>query len=497
MSHFPYYNIICAVGSNGEFGFNNKLPWGLIKDDMQFFKSTTTAVNSSKQQNAIIMGRNTFKSLKQPLSGRYNVVISSTLAKESNKEEKNNQILPVIYSNLDDALINLRLLQQEGIINKIFIIGGINLIKEVLTTKRNYCEFIYLTTITPIDDNKLICDCSIPITEYISNLLCDVKSISAIETTNNLGHKFKVTFTQYTICNINHPELAYNNLALKILNKGKLSINRTNKKTYWLWGEMLHIPLSEYNFPLLTCRKIFWRGVIEELLFFLSGKTQSTLLSSKGVKVWNDNTRRNILDKLGLDKWNEGDLGDSYPLHWRHYGAIRSPNEQLELGQGGIDQIKNVIENIKLVKNDPSRGESRRLIVTSWNPNSLDKTALPSCHLLFQFMVDDDELHCMVYMRSSDVLLGLPWNIAFYALLTYMIGYLTNLKPGKLVMSLANVHIYENHVDQIKEVISRPPRQWPKLEIKGEYKSIDEFKVDSFILHEYNPHSVIKGDMAV
>ena len=242
----------------------------------------------------------------------------------------------------------------------------------------------------------------------------------------------------------------------------------------------------------MTTKRVFFRGVLEELLWFIQGSTNSKLLSEKNVKIWDDNGSREFLDSRGLTENEAGDLGPVYGFQWRHFGAEYGNCHQDYSGQG-VDQLQTVIDQIR---RDP---DSRRIIMSAWNPPDLPKMALPPCHVLSQFYVQDGELSCQLYQRSADMGLGVPFNIASYALLTCMLAEVCGLKPGDFVHTIGDAHVYKNHVDALKIQIAREPRPLPTLSIKrlGEIKEIDEFKFEDFELIGYKPHPSIKMKMAV
>lgn len=502
-SRFAYFEIVIASGPRGEFGLRNSMPWGRVKEDLQYFSRITTGTEKETFKNAVIMGRKTFETLNcQPLPNRLNIIISKTLTPSV---EISGYHQNLIFPSLDQALQFAGKLQDEKILEKVFVIGGVELVSESLAHPS--CEAVHLTSVTPIGwkmdhDTTLILNPAnrnsqnsddIKGLKYFPDYAEDSKQ-DIVKTSNSRKQSVELQFRHFTRTRPNHPENAFLDLLQRISSQGKLKPNRTGISTLSVWGEQVRFDLS--TFPLITTRRISFRIIVEELLFFLSGKTQSNVLEEKGVKIWMDNTRRKFLDKRGLTQYQEGDLGKSYPLQWRHFGAECRPNEQLELGQGGIDQIKNVIEEIRKVKENPEYEAARRLLVTAWNPTNIKSMALPCCHDSFQFQVDGDNLNCLFRMRSSDTAIGLPCNIAFYALLTYMIGHIVGLQPGTLVASLSDAHIYTNCLDQIKEQLSRSPRLWPKLQIIGTYNSIDDFRSDSFQVVGYYPHNGIKMQMA-
>jgi len=285
-----------------------------------------------------------------------------------------------------------------------------------------------------------------------------------------------------------------------ILDTGTNKGDRTGVGTRSIYGTQLKFDLRN-SFPILTTKKVFWKGVAEELLWFIRGQTDSKLLEAKGVKIWTGNTSREFLDKKGL-RWREGEIGPGYGFQWRHWGKYYDevPNGTPEGviinrgAAGGIDQLAQVIETLKKNPND------RRMIVSAWNPDQLNMMALPPCHLLYQFDVTDGYLNCQWYQRSVDTFLGLPFNISSYALLTCLIAKVTGLKPGTLTFAGGDTHIYSNHMEQVKEQISRTPYPFPQLNIKKDIKTladIEALELADLELVNYQSHATIKAEMAV
>jgi len=245
--------------------------------------------------------------------------------------------------------------------------------------------------------------------------------------------------------------------------------DRTGTGTRSVFGRQMRFNLQE-GFPLLTTKKVFLKGVIHELLWFVAGDTNIKYLTDNGVHIW--------------DEWADanGDLGPVYGHQWRSW-----PD-----GRGGtIDQLANVVEQIR--KNP----DSRRLIVSAWNPAEVDDMALPPCHTLFQFYVADGRLSCQLYQRSADLFLGVPFNIASYALLTMMVAQATGLEPGDFVHTLGDAHIYSNHFEQVTEQLQREPRKLPTMEINPEVKDVFAFRYEDFSLKGYDPWPAIKAPVAV
>ncbi len=261
----------------------------------------------------------------------------------------------------------------------------------------------------------------------------------------------------------------YLDLLDSIIDRGAQKSDRTGTGTKSLFGWQMRFDLSE-GFPLLTTKKLHIKSIVYELLWFLNGDTNVKYLKENGVRIW--------------DEWADenGDLGPIYGYQWRSWPSANGQH---------IDQITQVVESIK---NNP---DSRRHLVNAWNVGEIDKMALPPCHILFQFYVADGKLSCQLYQRSADVFLGVPFNIASYALLTMMMAQVTGLKPGDFVHTLGDVHIYNNHIEQVKLQLTREPRPLPKLLINPEVKSIFDFKFEDFAIEGYDPHPHIKGEVAV
>ncbi|WP_420340396.1 thymidylate synthase [Roseibium sp.] len=261
----------------------------------------------------------------------------------------------------------------------------------------------------------------------------------------------------------------YHDLLSKILEDGIDRGDRTGTGTRSIFGHQMRFDLSE-GFPLVTTKKLHLRSIIHELLWFVAGDTNIAYLKENGVKIWDDWADEN------------GDLGPVYGYQWRSWPA---PDGR------SIDQISNVLE---MIRKSP---ESRRLIVSAWNPALVDEMALPPCHALFQFYVADGKLSCQLYQRSADVFLGVPFNIASYALLTMMIAQVTGLKPGDFVHTLGDAHLYSNHFDQAREQITRTPRALPEMKINPAVTDLFAFKYEDFELTGYDPHPHIAAPIAV
>jgi thymidylate synthase len=294
----------------------------------------------------------------------------------------------------------------------------------------------------------------------------------------------------------------YHDLLRLVLEHGRPKSDRTGTGTRSIFGAQARFPLRE-NFPLLTTKKMAWKAIVAELLWFISGDTNVSTLARQGVKIWHGNGYdhyRKVLaptrgaEILPLETWSErllqddafaswaGDLGNVYGAQWRNWRTADG---------GSIDQIARVIEQIR------KKPDSRRHIVTAWNPAEVDSMALPPCHALFQFFVLDGELSCQLYQRSADLFLGVPFNIASYALLTAMVAQVCNLKSGDFVHTFGDIHLYDNHLDQAREQLTREPRPLPQLVLNPKVHELTDFSYEDIKLKGYNPHPAIKAEMAV
>jgi thymidylate synthase len=261
----------------------------------------------------------------------------------------------------------------------------------------------------------------------------------------------------------------YLDLMQHVLDHGVRKTDRTGTGTLSVFGYQMRFDLND-GFPLVTTKKIHVKSVVHELIWFLSGDTNIRYLTANSVSIWNEWADEN------------GDLGPVYGAQWRSWPA--GPGET-------IDQIRQVVGGIR------SNPDSRRLIVTAWNPADIDKQALPPCHCLFQFYVADGRLSCQLYQRSADIFLGVPFNIASYALLTMMIAHVTGLAPGEFVHTLGDAHLYLNHLEQARRQLSRDPRPLPQAHLNPEVRSIFDFVYQDFSLTGYDPHPHITAEVAV
>jgi thymidylate synthase len=268
---------------------------------------------------------------------------------------------------------------------------------------------------------------------------------------------------------VNQAEQQYLDLVAEVLARGARKSDRTGTGTLSVFGRQLRFELDE-RFPLLTTKKLHLKSILYELLWFLRGDTNVRWLQERGVSIW--------------DEWadEKGELGPVYGYQWRHW---RTP------GGGEIDQIHNLIASLR------TKPDSRRHIVSAWNPADVERMALPPCHLLFQFYVANGRLSCQMYQRSADLFLGVPFNIASYAALTLMVAQVTGLEPAEFVLTLGDAHLYLNHLEQAREQLARVPRSFPTMKLNPAVKELLEFRYEDFTLEGYQPHPAIRAPIAV
>ena len=278
---------------------------------------------------------------------------------------------------------------------------------------------------------------------------------------------------------------AYLELLRKVADEGVDRDDRTGTGTKSLFGYQMRMDLQE-GFPLLTTKRLHLKSIIHELLWFVRGQTHARYLQEAGVTIWDEWATADQTTRFGRQ---EGDLGPIYGHQWRNFGATR--NEDGSYRRDGFDQLSYVLEQIQ------SNPNSRRLIVSGWNPTEAELVALPPCHTLFQLYVSQGRLSCQLYQRSADVFLGVPFNIASYALLTIMIASVSHLEPGELIHTFGDVHLYKNHIEQARLQLSRQPRPLPTMAVEPSVESLYDFRYEHFQLKDYLPYPSIKAPVSV
>ncbi|KAJ3707382.1 hypothetical protein LUZ61_011087 [Rhynchospora tenuis] len=496
----PYQVIVAATREMG-IGKEGKLPWKL-PSDLKFFKQITLSTSDPNKKNAVIMGRKTWESIPsqyRPLPGRLNVVLTRSGSFDIATLEN-----VVSCGSMGSALELLASTPYCFSIEKIFVIGGGQILRESLNAPE--CEAIHLTDIeAPVECDTFIppIDSSVfqpwyssfPVKEnnirYSFVTYVRIRNNNGNSNGNSKKDKFEVDNFLFLpkLVYERHEEYLYLRLVEDILKNGASKNDRTGTGTLSKFGCQMRFNLRK-SLPLLTTKRVFWRGVVEELLWFISGSTNAKVLQEKGIHIWDGNATREYLDSVGLAHREEGDLGPIYGFQWRHFGAKYTDMHADYTGKG-FDQLKDVIDKIK------NKPDDRRIIISAWNPSDLQQMALPPCHMFAQFYVENGELSCQMYQRSADMGLGVPFNIASYSLLTYMIAQVCDLKPGDFVHVIGDAHVYRTHVKPLEDQIQKQPKPFPILKINPLKKDIDSFEASDFKLVGYDPHNKIEMKMAV
>ena len=287
-----------------------------------------------------------------------------------------------------------------------------------------------------------------------------------------------------------HEEFQYLRLISEINTYGSMEEGR-NGKAKTIFGSAMHFDLSDNKLPLLTTKKVAFKTCLKELLWFINGNTDNKILKDQKVRIWNANGSRDFLDSRGLVNNEVDDLGPVYGHQWRYFNA-KYDNCNTDYTGKGVDQLQNIIDQLK----NPDTRNSRRLVMSAWNPEQLDEMALPPCHILCQFCVtENNKLSCSLYQRSGDVGLGVPFNIASYSILTHLIAKHCGLEPKEFVYFLGNAHIYDDHIEVLKEQVTRKPYVFPKLNVLCVKENISDYDVNDFNLIDYKYHEKIKMEM--
>ena len=498
----------------------------------------------------------------KPLSNRYNVILSNNeeyRIKQNmnynfgsiiyNKNDNYNNTSGVIFTtwnefinndymkieallNQQNSYRNLNINSNSNTITNIFkyyIIGGEQIYKKALETNLNIK--LYTTEIYQIDKREIECDSFFPILLNVNHTSQNTNSNSNSSSNNSIiitnvspfyysknkdsnGNPYLFRYIDYYLQksqdNINNTQSTqsiqafkseedeYLNLMKNILYSGVSNDDRTGVGTLSIFGSMLKYNLRD-TFPLCTTKRMFFRAIVEELMFYLSGKTDNKILQEKNIHVWDGNTTRDFLDKRGLQHYEEGDLGQTYGFNFRHFGG-EYKGCSFDYGTGtsqsvGYDQLANVIH---LIKNEPG---SRRIIIDLWDCSTIHKAALPSCLCKYQFNVNTikKELNLAIYLRSSDFFLANNWNSTCGALLVHLLCNTEgiDLTPGELTVFIADAHLYKSHIEQVKLNLERSPLPFPKLLIKEKKKEITDFKFEDLDLIGYKAYPNIKAEMAI
>ncbi len=478
------FSIVAAYDLERGIAADGKLPWPKNKADMRHFVDLTTTTLDVTKQNVVLMGRKTWESIgSKPLPNRINVVISRGVPGEKTA---------LWYDDFNVALYALSSINKE----RIFVIGGEEIYKIAITDPR--CEALFITIINQTYRSDKFFP---PIPEWF-------ECVGTLEGGNDCQ------FLQYnTRLDVNSSEYEYLNLLYNVLYHGdSISEERTGVGTLSLDGGFMKFPICtlnpeapmidlEYSVPIMTTKTLFTRGAFEELIMFLNGDTSVKDLQKKGVKIWDDNTSRSWLDSHNLP-YETGETGPFYGFQWNFFGAdYLGPNSRDAHAKDprGVNQLE---QCINLLKTDPY---SRRIVLTAWNPIDLPRMCLPPCHMTYVFKVRPPQpgscgkkvLCCTMLQRSGDMFLGIPFNIFSTTLLTIFMSRAAGMLPGFVNIVISDAHIYKNHIDQVKEQLSRVPYRFPTLKINAKIDSLQDMrnlKYSNLEIKNYHKWPAIKGE---
>jgi dihydrofolate reductase/thymidylate synthase len=445
-------NIILITDNQGGISKNDMIPWRFYQD-LKYFKSKT-------EFGVVIMGRKTFESLKKPLNNRINIVIT-----KNNLNDFDNVFFVKSYVEAWEKAVTFN--------KEIWVIGGREVYHSAL--RHFSIDKIYHNII----NNNYECD------NFVSFDNISIEWTSIYKNTHVELNSGKLEEINFKIGKVNSGiEHQYLRLMYNIITGGNYR-NTRNSDVYSIFSHVLSFDLND-GFPLLTTKRMFWKGIVEELLFFIRGDTNSKLLEQKGVNIWKGNTSKEFLKNMNLD-YEEGEMGPMYGYQWRFYGKEYKHDDDKY-----IDQLSLLIDDIK---NDP---HSRRLLMTNYNPMQVKQGVLYPCHsLILQFYVENDRLSCNMYQRSVDTFLGLPFNITSTSLFLNIISKLTKKVPGYVNLHLGDCHIYSSHLDAVKTQLSNLNYKLPKLQIPDfeTLEQVEKSTYKDYVILDYESHPSIKAEM--
>ena len=460
-------NLIFATTPYGLFGADDDIPWD-VPADMRHFNRIT---QGTFENNVVVMGRNTFDSLghsSKKLDGRINVVLSKTKSEIEGAD--------YVYQTFDDFLKD----DEFPSYDKIFVIGGSQLLEMVYVHYFHIIDKIYYSKILTNEIKPFVYGV------YMSPVI--MNALNALPYKMNSAKD--VIFYLFELPK--HEEYQYLELLKKCLTIGNIRETR-NATTYSIFNETITFDLTK-GFPLLTTKKVFMRGIFEELMFFIKGQTDSKLLEEKGVNIWKPNTTQEFINKNNLS-YVEGDMGPMYGFQWKHFNAEYT-GCKTDYTNKGYNQIEYVMD---LLQNDP---HSRRILMTTYNPGQAKQGVLYPCHsIVIQFYCEDYKVSMTMYQRSVDLACGLPFNIASNALLLHIICQTLTVKtgilytPNKLHIVLGDIHIYSQHLEGVRTQLQRIPNSFPWLAFKKTYDNLEEYKWEDIEILNYNSHPAIKYEM--
>ena len=464
---------------------SGKIPWN-CKKDISFMKSITTAPGL---KNGLLMGRKTFESIGRILPNRENIIVSTQL-------ESSAHVVDSISNGLEKG--------RELGLDILWVFGGATIYEAFLvepqfsqlidgfiitTAPERQCDTFIQTNIYKfIEQHQYIIFQSPKVLERVEDGVYELSIYSRLPSLREEWDPIIRGLEGNTI------DKAYLELVKRILSQGNRRETR-NGATISKFSENISFDLSE-GFPLLTTKKVFFNGVIRELLWFIKGDTDARNLEANNVTIWSGNTSKEFLEKNNLP-YEEGIGGPIYGYQWRNFGqeyTYKDKDGQLKTTPGvkhGVDQLQFIIDELR------ANPMSRRLFMSSWNPNQLSQMCLPPCHISYQFYVENGRLSCMMVQRSADVFLGLPFNIASVALLVHFVANIVGLDPGKINICIGDAHIYEDHLEQIRVQLGRSGMDYnlPRLILKNKPMKIENYEFEDIEIQNYKSHPPIKAKM--
>ena len=478
------YNIVVSSNQFNIIGINNKLVVS-CKDDLQNFKRITSDTYPEGPMNILVMGYNTWLSMNQkPLPNRMNVIIS-----------KNHKVDVSDNVHQCESLDKMFEWVSENCAGRLFMIGGSYLFQECYKKYSHLLNNVYLTEfynyhklssksiVFPVD---ILSKLQIESTSNIYQSECKVYNEDKdLYETSMVKYKY-IHYKNVSYKNVD--EMNYLDIMKDIMENGS-KVSGRNGTVISQFGVKMVFSLHNNVLPLLTTKKMPFKTILRELLWFMKGSTNNKDLQDKNVHIWDQNASKEFVESRGLS-YEEGDLGPIYGFQWRHFGSDYK-DCHADYTDKGVDQLQYVIDEIK---NNPT---SRRILMSAWNPVDMPKMALPPCHVMVQFYVNQEkhELDAQLYQRSGDMFLGVPFNIASYSLLIYIIANITGYKPGRLIHIIGDAHIYEEHIEAATEQISRNPVLFPTLQIKSAIENIDSICEADFEINKYSSYSRLSAPM--
>jgi thymidylate synthase len=465
---------------------SGKIPWN-CKKDMKFMKSITTAPGL---KNGLLMGRKTFESIGRILPNRENIIVTSQ--KLDSSAHVVNSILAGLEKGRELGLDILWIFGGATIYDAFLVDSTLNQLIDgfiITTTPERPCDTFIQTNIYKfIEQHQYTSMCPPKVLERVADGVYELSIYSRLPSLKEEWDPIVRSLEGNTI------DKSYLELVKRILSLGNRRETR-NGVTISKFGENISFDLAE-GFPLLTTKKVFFNGVIRELIWFIKGDTDARNLEANNVTIWSGNTSKEFLEKNGLP-YEEGIGGPIYGYQWRNFGqeySYKDKNGQHQTTPGvkfGVDQLQFIIDELR------ANPMSRRLFMSSWNPNQLSQMCLPPCHISYQFYVENGNLSCMMVQRSADVFLGLPFNIASVALLVHLVANIVGLAPGKIYISIGDAHIYEDHLEPIRVQLGRSGMDYdlPRLILKTIPRKMEDYEFEDVEIQNYKSHPPIKAKM--